>query len=123
AELRELASKLAEADRMKDSFLAAVSHELRTPLNAIAGWSRILRTRRGTEQFSHALDVIERNAIAQTQLVEDLLDVSRMTTGKLALEVQPIDLAEIVERALEAVGLAAEAKSIRIRPTIDARGS
>ena len=123
ASLRVRGDRLEEADRMKDAFIATVSHELRTPLNAIAGWARILRQRTSPEKYAHALEVIERNARTQTQLIDDLLDVSRMTTGKLALQVEPVDLVGIIEGALESVSLAADARSVRVRPVLDSRAS
>jgi PAS domain S-box-containing protein len=104
-----------EASRIKDEFLATISHELRTPLNAIVGWSRLLRSRGlDAETASRALETIERNARAQTQIVDDLLDVSRIITGRLRLAVQPVELATTIESAIESVRLAAEAKNIGI---------
>ncbi len=83
-------SDAEKANRLKDEFLATVSHELRTPLNAILGWARLLRTGRLDEQKKQqAVEIVERNAIAQQQIVEDILDVSRIITGKLRLEVAP----------------------------------
>src|SRR5258705_3586754 len=85
------------ANRIKDEFLATVSHELRTPLNAILGWATLLRsTPSGQFDSEHALEVIERNARAQTQLIEDLLDVSRIISGKLRLDLRPVELFQIV---------------------------
>jgi CheY-like chemotaxis protein/nitrogen-specific signal transduction histidine kinase len=110
------------ANTMKDEFLATLSHELRTPLNAVLGWTRMLRTRILDEATStRALAVIERNAAAQLQLIEDLLDVSRIITGKLRLDVGPVELAAVVEAALDAVRPAAEAKGIRLQPVLDPR--
>jgi PAS domain S-box-containing protein len=103
------------ANRAKDEFLATVSHELRTPLNSILGWAHILR--RGqieAEAAERALETIERNAKAQAQLVEDILDVSRIVTGKLRLELRPVEVAPIIEAAVESVRPAADAKAIRI---------
>lgn len=109
------------ANRLKDEFLATVSHELRTPLNAVIGWSRMLRSGRlDAESASHALEVIERNAWAQKQIIEDILDVSRVITGKLQLTLGPVDLVAIVDAALDAVRPALEAKEIKIETTIDA---
>jgi PAS domain S-box-containing protein len=111
-----------QANRLKDEFLATVSHELRTPLNAMMGWARMLRSGRlDKESSQHALEVIERNAWAQKQLIEDILDVSRVITGKLNLNLTPVDLASVVEAALDAVRPALEAKAIRIRKEIDPR--
>jgi signal transduction histidine kinase/ActR/RegA family two-component response regulator len=111
------------ANRLKDEFLATVSHELRTPLTAILGWSRLLSARKmQPERLAHALGVIERNAQVQRALVEDLLDVSSIITGKLRLEVQPVDLADVVDRAIETVRPAAQAKEIRLLRTLDVGG-
>jgi PAS domain S-box-containing protein len=104
-----------EASRLKDEFLAVVSHELRTPLNAMLGWAQMLRE--GSvqpENVSKALDTIERNARMQAQLVEDLLDVSRIVTGKLPLDIQPVDLVSVVRAAVEAVRPAAANKNIEL---------
>lgn len=104
-----------EASRLKDEFLATVSHELRTPLNAIVGWSRILRTEHlEKKDWEHALEVIERNALSQKQLVEDMLDVSRIITGKLRLKLTPIALEEVVQAAVDAIHPAAHAREIKI---------
>jgi PAS domain S-box-containing protein len=103
------------ANRAKDEFLATVSHELRTPLNVIIGWSRVLRTGQlDDETRCHALETIERNVRLQTQIVEDILDVSHIITGKLRLKVQPVELAPVIEAAAEALRPAAEAKAIQI---------
>jgi len=108
------------ANRSKDEFLATVSHELRTPLNAILGWAHMLRANRldPTTQM-RALETVERNAKAQAQLIEDILDVSRIVTGKLRLEVRPVDLASVIESAVESVRPAADAKGIRIETVMD----
>ncbi|HET8782112.1 MAG TPA: ATP-binding protein [Pyrinomonadaceae bacterium] len=104
-----------KANRLKDEFLATLSHELRTPLNAVIGWSRILKAGRlDSESSLHAMDVIERNAWAQKQIIEDILDVSRVITGKLQLQLAPIDLVAIVKAALDAVRPALEAKNISV---------
>jgi len=104
-----------KANRLKDEFLATLSHELRTPLNAVIGWSRMLKSGRlDPESAEHAIDVIERNAWAQKQIIEDILDVSRVITGKLQLQLAPVDLIAVVEAALDAVRPAVEAKDIRI---------
>ncbi len=110
------------ANRLKDEFLATVSHELRTPLNAVIGWARMLRSETlDPESAAHALEVIERNAWAQKQIIEDILDVSRVITGKLQLNLGPVDLVAIVDAALDAVRPALEAKEIKIETIIDAR--
>ena len=104
-----------KANRLKDEFLATLSHELRTPLNAVIGWSRILKAGRlDNESSTHAIDVIERNAWAQKQIIEDILDVSRVITGKLQLHLGPVDLVSVVNAALDAVRPALEAKDIRV---------
>ena len=108
------------ANRMKDEFLAMLSHELRTPLNAVLGWAVTLRTAKLEEDTAaHALEVIERNARAQSQLIEDLLDISRIATGKLRLDVRLVDLVPVVEAALDAVRPAARAKSIELASKLD----
>jgi PAS domain S-box-containing protein len=108
-----------EANRAKDEFLATVSHELRTPLNAILGWSSILRRKDVPEDIERALTVIERNARAQARLIEDLLDMSRILSGKLRLEVRPTDVALAIADAIEAVRLAADAKGIALESRVD----
>jgi signal transduction histidine kinase/CheY-like chemotaxis protein len=109
---------------LKDQFLATLSHELRTPLNAIVGWAQILRgARRGEADVQKGLETIERNARAQAQLIDDLLDMSRIVSGKIRLDIQPMDPRMFIEAALETVGPAAEAKGIRIEKRLDpARG-
>jgi signal transduction histidine kinase/ActR/RegA family two-component response regulator len=113
------------ANRAKDDFLATMSHELRTPLNAVLGWTMILRTSDGDNEATRrrALDTIERNARAQAQIIEDLLDVSRIVTGKLLLEVGAVNLASLVDSALESIRLAADTKQIRVRLRIDKAAS
>ncbi|HEU4404345.1 MAG TPA: ATP-binding protein [Polyangiaceae bacterium] len=109
-----------EANRAKDEFLSVASHELRTPLNAILGWSRMLRS--GSlpeEKRERALETIERNAKAQVQLVEDILDVSRIITGKLRLDLAPLEPAHVIEAALDVVRPAAEAKGVRLQALLD----
>lgn len=110
------------ANRLKDEFLATVSHELRTPLNAILGWATMLRVGKIDEKTSsRALETIERNARVQSQLIEDILDVSRMMTGKLGLDVRPVELLTVIEAAVDAVRPAAEAKAIRVQNVLDPR--
>jgi PAS domain S-box-containing protein len=112
--------QMSAANRAKDEFLATLSHELRTPLNAVLGWSRMLREGRvRDDRRAHAIEVIERNAEAQLRLVEDLLDVSRIITGKFRLDVQRVDLAVAIEAAIEAVQPAASAKEIRLQKILD----
>jgi PAS domain S-box-containing protein len=108
------------ANRMKDEFLATLSHELRTPLTAMLGWARLMRT--GALEpaiVERALETIERNASVQTQLIEDLLDVSRIITGKLKLDIRPVLLGPVVEAAVDAVRLAADAKELTLEVAID----
>jgi PAS domain S-box-containing protein len=113
-------SEAERASSMKDEFLATLSHELRTPLSAILGWSHILKARRQSETELHeALDVIERNARVQTQLIDDLLDMSRITSGKVRLDIQPVDPVSFIEAAIETVRPAAEAKAIRLIKLLD----
>jgi CheY-like chemotaxis protein/nitrogen-specific signal transduction histidine kinase len=113
----------AEAEklnRLKDEFLSTVSHELRTPLNAILGWSQILRASQVDEaRMSRALETIERNARSQAQLIDDLLDISRIITGKIRLNVQTVELLHVVEAAIDTVRPAADAKSIHLRSVLD----
>ncbi|HSU82337.1 MAG TPA: ATP-binding protein, partial [Thermoanaerobaculia bacterium] len=115
----------AEAERanhLKDELVATLSHELRTPLHAILGWTQILQSKKDDPQIvEQGLQVIERNARAQSQLISDLLDMSRIVSGKMRLEVQPVDLSAVVDGAIEAVRLAAEAKRIEIVLAIDRR--
>lgn len=117
----QLARAEAEmANRMKDDFLATVSHELRTPLNAIIGWTHMLRIGKlDTEATDRAIDTIDRNAKAQAQLVEDLLDVSRVISGKLELNIAPVDAAAIINAAIDSVQPAATSKEIHIEVTLD----
>ena len=110
------------ANRTKDEFLATLSHELRTPLNAMLGWARLLRSGNLDQEAStRALETLERNAKSQAQLIEDLLDVSRIITGKLRLDVQPVELAEIIESAVDTVRPAAEGKGIRLQLALNPR--
>ena len=109
------------ANRMKDEFLATLSHELRTPLNAIVGWARILQGPGvDAEDLAEGLDAIERNGQVQSRLIEDLLDVSRIVSGNLRLDIAPVDLPAVVEAAIAVVGPAAQAKQIRVLPALDA---
>ena len=109
-----LFSEEREANRIKDEFLSTLSHELRTPLNAILGWTQLLEMEKPSGEFAHGLEVIERNARAQTKLIEDLLDVSRISTGKLRLNPQLITVGTVVESAVEAVKPAADAKGVKL---------
>jgi PAS domain S-box-containing protein len=122
--MRERAAR-AEAEAAsssKDTFLATVSHELRAPLSPILSWARLLlEGRLDAEKTRHALAAIERNARSQSQLIDDLLDYSRVTAGKMRLEVRPVDLVPVTQAAVEVVRLAAEAKNIQLQVTLDAK--
>jgi PAS domain S-box-containing protein len=120
AAAEEAAGRAEESSRLKEEFLATISHELRTPLNAILGYARLLRTGKLNDgEVAKAMDTIERNARAQAQLIEDLLDVSRIITGKLRMEVRPTDPTSFTEAAIEAVQPAADAKGVRIQKILD----
>src|SRR5262249_24056256 len=113
--------ELEHSNRMKDDFLGIVSHELRTPLTAILGWARMLKrgmltSPRAREQ---ALEAIERNASLQAQLVDDLLDVSRIVSGKLAIDVALVDLAAIIDAAIDSVRPTLLSKGLELSTTID----
>jgi signal transduction histidine kinase len=109
------------ANRMKDNFLAIISHELRTPLNPILGWCKLLMSRKFDQtRIDNAIATIERNAKLQVQLIDDLLDVSRIIQGKLSLNVSPVNLASVILAALETIRLAAETKSIQLVTRFDA---
>jgi PAS domain S-box-containing protein len=113
--LRQQTKDLTEANRLKDEFLAIVSHELRTPLNPILGWSQLLATGRlDPDKTAQGIETIQRNAKLQAQLIDDLLDVSRILRGKLELKITAINLESIIRSAIATVQLAAEAKSIQI---------
>lgn len=119
---REQAARVqAEAaNRMKDEFLATLSHELRSPLNAMLGWTRLLNSRKFDEATTaRAMETIERSARSQAQLVEDLLDVSRIIQGKLRLNVRSVELVSVIQAAIDTVRPAAEAKEIRLQTVLD----
>jgi PAS domain S-box-containing protein len=119
-ERERLLNDAEAASRAKDQFLATLSHELRTPLNAVVGWAHMLRSGKldpaGTER---AIETIDRNARAQSQLISDILDISRIVSGKLRLNVRPVDLTPVVEAALDTVRPSAEAKGIRLQAILD----
>jgi signal transduction histidine kinase len=124
ATLAEKQRERDEASRLKDEFLMTVSHELRTPLTAICGWARMLASGQIRDaQRPRAVDAIERNGLALQQLVEDLLDVSRIVAGKLRLEVQPVALGELVAASIDAIRPAADGKGVLLAADIDAAGS
>ena len=115
-----LYASVQEANRLKDEFLASLSHELRTPLNAILGYARMLRT--GTlpaERHQKAIETIERNAASLNQMVEDVLDISRIVSGKIRLNVQAVDLLQVIRNALDVILPAAEAKGVRVETLMD----
>lgn len=117
----EKARQIAEqANHAKDEFIALVSHELRSPLNAMLGWTRILQKKQADEKTTdYALDVISRNALSQSRLIEDLLDIARLGKGKLRLELAPLELVPIIETAVEAVKPTIEAKQINLSQLLD----
>jgi PAS domain S-box-containing protein len=118
--LREAKGAAESANQLKDQFLATLSHELRTPLNAILGYARMLQTNSiAPEKRQRAIDVIERNAVAQNQLVEDLLDMSRITTGKIRLDPVPVPVVTVLREAVEGIKPAADAKGISLDTDFD----
>jgi signal transduction histidine kinase/ActR/RegA family two-component response regulator len=118
---RAARAEVEEANRAKDEFLAVLSHELRTPLQPILGWVKLMRNRVDPETLERGLATIERNARTQAQIVEDLLDISRVIVGKLRLDRRPVSVAPVIESAVEAVRAAADAKAIRIETTCPPR--
>ncbi|MBV8886089.1 MAG: PAS domain-containing protein [Chroococcidiopsidaceae cyanobacterium CP_BM_RX_35] len=117
---RAARSEVERASQLKDEFLLTLSHELRTPLNAILGWSQLLR--KGTmdgQKMAQGLDTIERNVRVQAQLIDDLLDMSRIISGKIRLNVQRVELGSVIEAAVETVRLSAEVKAIRLQQVLD----
>jgi PAS domain S-box-containing protein len=117
---RTLRERAERADRMKDEFLTTLSHELRTPLSAVLGWVEILREGTPTpEELKEGLEVISRNTRAQTQLVEDLLDMNRVLMGKIRLDIQMVNLSQVVETAIKSVGPSVEAKGLTLTRVID----
>ena len=120
AEKERLYKQAEESSRLKEEFLATISHELRTPLSAILGWTRMLRLGQiSSEDQVKALETIERNARAQAQLIDDLLDVSRIVTGKLRMDVRPADPNSFIDAAVEAVRPAANARGVRVQKVMD----
>ncbi|MEO8258002.1 MAG: PAS domain S-box protein [Acidobacteriota bacterium] len=121
-ERQRLLAIARDASRLKDEFLATLSHELRTPLNAIVGYVRMLQSGLLTgDKRTRAMDTVARNVTSLTQIVEDVLDVSRIVSGKLRLDVQPVDLPPLIENAVETVRPAAEAKGVRLVTIVDPR--
>lgn len=120
---RDARQHAEEADRLKDEFLATLSHELRTPLTSILGWASMIRNGEvETANVGRAIETIERNARSQARLIDDLLDVSRIITGNLRLDLHPISLGPIVELALDAMRPTAHAKGISVRTEFESRG-
>jgi PAS domain S-box-containing protein len=118
--LRQRAEELEHANRVKDEFLATMSHELRTPLTSILGWSRLLQSNQlSDKEKERAIQVIQRNAEAQSKLIEDLLDVSRIISGKLKIESQPVSFASITEGVVNSLGPAINAKQLQLKTMID----
>jgi PAS domain S-box-containing protein len=119
-EARRARQEAEAASRMKDEFLATVSHELRTPLTSIVGWVRMLRSGNlPADKVQQALEVIDRNVRSQAQLIEDLLDISRITMGKLRLDVRPVQPASVINAALESLRFTADARQIRVQTVLD----
>jgi len=116
---RKARSEAERLGRMKDEFLATLSHELRTPLNAIQGWTRILMSGQRSDEEARALQTIERNARTQGKIINDLLDMSRIISGKVHLDVQSLHLLDVIETAVATVHQSAEAKGIRISQLLD----
>ncbi len=117
-----LYAEAQSANRMKDEFLAVLSHELRTPLNAIVGYARLLRGGiLGPDKIERALETLERNATSLTQIVEDVLDVSRIISGKIRFDVQPVNLPLVIDNAVATVQPAADAKGVRVQTIVDPR--
>lgn len=113
---RAARSEAEHASRMKDEFIATVSHELRTPLNAIVGWTQVLKESTDRpDEVARGIEIIERNAFAQSQLIEDMLDLGRITSGKLTLNLQPVELSAIVRDAITSVRPAAELKAVQLK--------
>ncbi|MEY2563146.1 MAG: hypothetical protein QOH88_1339 [Verrucomicrobiota bacterium] len=120
--LAEVHEQLKRADTMKAEFLATLSHELRTPLNAILGWVQILKNGATPDDLAQGVPIIERNVRAQAQLIEDLLDMSRIEAGKVSLDIQPVDLTEIVNTSIETLRPAAQGKEIRLTSAFSSIG-
>lgn len=120
AQARASADEAARQGRMKDEFLATLSHELRTPLQSILGWTQLLLSEEcEAEEVKQGIEVIDRNANAQTRIIEDLLDMSRILSGKVRLDVQRVDLASLIEAAVESLRPAAQGKNIRLQAILD----
>ena len=117
---QKLRQQAEEANRLKDDFLALISHELRTPLNAIVGWTTLLRSGKADEQLlAKGLEVIQRNALSQSKMIEELLDISRIVAGKVALDNQLLDMTSVIDDAINSLRPIAEAKQITLFADID----
>jgi signal transduction histidine kinase/CheY-like chemotaxis protein len=117
---RAARAEAERASRVKDDFVATLSHELRTPLSAISGWVHLLRTNPGRPDAGYGLEVIERNTKAQSRMIDDLLDMSRIVSGKMRIDVAPVDLAQVIRDATETVRPAADAKGVRLASKLEA---
>lgn len=120
---REALAQAEAASRAKDEFLAVLSHELRTPMTAVLGWARMLKDGMGPEDTKQGIEVIERNARLQSLIIEDLLDMSRIVSGKFRLEVQAVDLARVLLAAVDSIRVAAEAKDVKLTVSCDPGGT
>src|SRR5690606_25956942 len=109
--------------RAKDEFVATLSHELRTPLNAILGWSSLLRNVTDPIELDKGLEIIERNARAQGQLISDLLDISRITAGRMRLEMRTVDPGAVAESALDAIRPTADVRGVRLEAALESPGA
>lgn len=119
-ERKQREEELERANRLKDEFLAIVSHELRTPLNAILGWAQLLRSRNFDEATrNHSLEIIERSAFQQNQLINDILDTSRLMRGQMQLSIYPINLVSVIKNALNTLQLSAQGKSITLESVLE----
>jgi len=117
---RRQRAEVERVSRVKDEFLANLSHELRTPLNAILGWAQLLKPGKSSDaEMVEGLEIIRRNALVQGQLIEDLLDMSRIVSGKLRLNVQRVEMPAVIARAVESVQLAAHSKGVRVEVVVD----
>src|SRR3989440_9063522 len=117
---RRQRAEIERVGRVKDEFLANLSHELRTPLNAILGWSQLLSSgKSSSKEITEGLEIIQRNALVQGQLIEDLLDMSRIVSGKLRLNVQRVEMPAVIALAVESVQLAAQSKGVRLELVVD----
>jgi signal transduction histidine kinase/ActR/RegA family two-component response regulator len=118
---RQARAELERVSLMKDEFLATLSHELRTPLNAVVGWCDLLLHKPQEQQTQRGLETIARNARAQAQMIDDLLDMNRIIAGKVRLDVQRIELSEVIDAAVDSIAPSAQAKGIRLRKVVDPR--